>query len=161
MPVTVEYRASDCWIIVPATVEQSHQWLLKNCATHCWRIVQVIVEEFCQRLLKNYASDCWTVVPVTVEELCQWLLNNHAKRSKLVKEHFPRYNFFHKIFNKNTIKISYSSMRNISSITASHINPFYVEKQKNMVVTVKQRIMSLTRSVFNTKGNLWSCSGKC
>ena len=39
---------------------------------------------------------------------------------KLVKKHFPRNNSFHKIFNKNTIKISYSCMRNISLITASH-----------------------------------------
>ena len=39
---------------------------------------------------------------------------------KLVKKHFPCNNSFHKIFNKNTIKISYSCMRNISSIIASH-----------------------------------------
>ena len=38
---------------------------------------------------------------------------------KLVKKHFPRNNSFHKIFNKNTIKISYRVMRNISSIIAS------------------------------------------
>ena len=37
---------------------------------------------------------------------------------KLVKKHFPRNNIFHKIFNKNTIKISYSCMGNISSIIA-------------------------------------------
>ena len=35
---------------------------------------------------------------------------------KLVKKHFPRNNSFHKILNKNTINISYSCMRNISSI---------------------------------------------
>ena len=39
---------------------------------------------------------------------------------KLVKKHFPRNNSFHKIFNKNTIKISYSCMRNIGSIIALH-----------------------------------------
>ena len=39
---------------------------------------------------------------------------------KLVKKHFPRNNSFHKIFNKNIIKISYSCMRNISSIIVSH-----------------------------------------
>ena len=39
---------------------------------------------------------------------------------KLLKLHFPRNNSFHKIFNKNSIKISYSCMRNISSIIASH-----------------------------------------
>ena len=38
---------------------------------------------------------------------------------QLVKKHFSRKNSFHKIFNKNTIKISYSCMRNISSMIAS------------------------------------------
>ena len=40
--------------------------------------------------------------------------------SKLVKKHFLRNNSFHKIFNKNTIKINYCCLRNISSIIASH-----------------------------------------
>ena len=39
---------------------------------------------------------------------------------KLVKKYFPRNNSFHKIFNKNSINISYSCMRNIRSIIASH-----------------------------------------
>ena len=39
---------------------------------------------------------------------------------KLVKKHFLRNNSFHKIFNRNTIKISYTCMRNISSIIATH-----------------------------------------
>ena len=47
---------------------------------------------------------------------------------KLLKKHFPRSNTFHKIFNKNTIKISYSCMRNISSIIASHNKPIFRPK---------------------------------
>ena len=39
---------------------------------------------------------------------------------KLVKKHFPRNNSFHKTFNRKTSKISYSCMRNIRSIIASH-----------------------------------------
>ena len=39
---------------------------------------------------------------------------------KLVKKYFPKKNKLHKIFNKNTLKISYSCMRNISSIISSH-----------------------------------------
>ena len=39
---------------------------------------------------------------------------------KLVKNHFLRNNSFYKTFNKNAIKISYSCMRNISSIIVSH-----------------------------------------
>ena len=40
--------------------------------------------------------------------------------SKLVKKHFLRNNSFHKILKKNTIKISYCCLRNISSIIALH-----------------------------------------
>ena len=39
---------------------------------------------------------------------------------KLVKKRFPRNYSFHKIFNKSTIKFSYSFMRNVSLILASH-----------------------------------------
>ena len=49
---------------------------------------------------------------------------------KLVRKHFPRNNSFHKIFNKNTIKISYSCMRNISSIIASHNKSILCPKAK-------------------------------
>ena len=39
---------------------------------------------------------------------------------KLIRTHFHNQHVFHKIFNKNTLKISYSSTKNISSIIASH-----------------------------------------
>ena len=39
---------------------------------------------------------------------------------KLVKKHFPKDNPMYKIFNRNTLKLSYSCMRNISSIISSH-----------------------------------------
>ena len=80
-PRLLENRASDCWITVPATVEQSCQWLLNHRASDCWIIVPMTVEESCQWLLKNCASHCWILVPVTVEKLCQWLLNNRASDS--------------------------------------------------------------------------------
>ena len=57
---------------------------------------------------------------------------------KLVKKHFPRNNSFHKIFNKNTIKISYSCMRNISSIIPSH-KSILRPKATEYVVTVDIR----------------------
>ena len=38
----------------------------------------------------------------------------------LIKEHFPPHHKFHKLFNKNTVKISYSCTRNIKSIINSH-----------------------------------------
>ena len=39
---------------------------------------------------------------------------------KLVKIHFHKHHIFHKIFNKNTVKISYSCMRNMASIISGH-----------------------------------------
>ena len=39
---------------------------------------------------------------------------------KLIKKHFPKHNSLNKIFNKNTVKVSYSCMGNISSIISSH-----------------------------------------
>ena len=40
---------------------------------------------------------------------------------KLLKKHFPTSHILHKIFNKNTVKISYSCMKNINSVISSHI----------------------------------------
>ena len=39
---------------------------------------------------------------------------------KLIKKHFPKGDSLNKIFNKNTVKLSYSCMGNISSIISSH-----------------------------------------
>ena len=41
---------------------------------------------------------------------------------KIVNKHFPENNTLHKIFNKNTLKISYSCMKNMSDIISSHNN---------------------------------------
>ena len=49
---------------------------------------------------------------------------------KLLKKHFPHNNSFHKIFNKNTIRISYSCIRNIRSIIASHNESILCPKAK-------------------------------
>ena len=38
----------------------------------------------------------------------------------LIKIYFPKTNRLHKIFNKNTVKVSYSCMSNMSSILTSH-----------------------------------------
>ena len=84
-------RASDCWIIGPATFEQlcqglknraltvEHlcQLLLKNFLSDCWRIVLATIEQSCQLVL-HIILNSWTIVPVTVEELGQWLLKNYT-----------------------------------------------------------------------------------
>jgi hypothetical protein len=41
---------------------------------------------------------------------------------KLLKKHFPRDSNFYKIFNKNTVKLSYSCTKNIGTIVSSHNN---------------------------------------
>ena len=39
---------------------------------------------------------------------------------QLIKKHFPKENKFHKIFNKNTLKLSYSCMSNIKTKINAH-----------------------------------------
>ena len=39
---------------------------------------------------------------------------------KLLNKHFPRGHQFYKIFNKNTVKLSYSSTKNMASLIAMH-----------------------------------------
>ena len=39
---------------------------------------------------------------------------------KLLNKHFPRGHKFHKIFNKSTVKLSYSSTKNMVSLIATH-----------------------------------------
>ena len=39
---------------------------------------------------------------------------------KLVRSHFPKTHRFHKIFNKNNVKVSYSCMNNMTQIIKSH-----------------------------------------
>ena len=46
--------------------------------------------------------------------------NIGRKFLKLLKQHFPKSNRLHKIFNKNMVKVSYSCMINMSSIISSH-----------------------------------------
>ena len=38
----------------------------------------------------------------------------------LIDKHFPSHHKLHKIFNRNTVKVSYSCMRNVKSIITKH-----------------------------------------
>ena len=51
---------------------------------------------------------------------------------KLLKKHFPKSNPLSKIFNKNTIKISYSCTRNMKSIISSHNKQIPTPKNKQV-----------------------------
>ena len=49
---------------------------------------------------------------------------------EMLKKHFPKINSLSKIFNKNTIKISYSCTRKIKSIISSHNKQILTPKNK-------------------------------
>ena len=49
----------------------------------------------------------------------------------LLNKHFPPSNQFHKIFNRNTVKVSYSCTENISSIIRSHNKKVTSKKPEN------------------------------
>ena len=49
----------------------------------------------------------------------------------LLSKHFPRNHIIHKIFNRNTVKISYSCLRNISSIISSENHNILLPKQQS------------------------------
>ena len=50
---------------------------------------------------------------------------------KLIRKHFPKEHKFHKIFNKNTIKLSYSCMPNMESIITKHNNKILNKKTES------------------------------
>ena len=59
---------------------------------------------------------------------------------QLVAKHFPRTHKLHKIFNRNTIKVSYSCMNNMSKIIKGHIKKSHrnhVTKNQNAIVEKK------------------------
>ena len=49
----------------------------------------------------------------------------------LLSKHFPWNHTIHKIFNRNTVKISYSCLRNISSVISSHNRNILSPKQQS------------------------------
>ena len=49
----------------------------------------------------------------------------------LLVKHFPANNKIHKTFNKNTVKVSYSCMKNMDSITSGHNHNILNPKQKS------------------------------
>ena len=52
---------------------------------------------------------------------------------KLIKRHFPQRHKFHKLFNKNNVKVSYSSMPNVKSIINTHNRKVLSEKPSENV----------------------------
>ena len=51
---------------------------------------------------------------------------------KLIGKHFPKTNKFHKIFNKNNVKVSYSCLPNFDNMIKEHNNRIFPkEKTQN------------------------------
>ena len=48
---------------------------------------------------------------------------------KLIDKHFPKTNKFHKIFNRNNVKVSYSCLPNFANITKLHNNRILSEEK--------------------------------
>ena len=67
---------------------------------------------------------------------------------RLLSKHFPRNHTMHKIFNRNTVKISYSCLRNISSIISSHNHNILWPKQKSFGCNCRAK-------------NEWPLNGEC
>ena len=71
----------------------------------------------------------------------------------LIKKHFPPHHKFHKLFNKNTVKISYSCTRNIKSIINSHNAKILFPKKSTEQRTcncLNKVICSLEQKCFTT-----------
>ena len=60
---------------------------------------------------------------------------------KMLRKNFPKANLLQKTLNKNTIKNSYSSIRNTKSIISSH-NKFQHLKTDNLSVTAESRTLA-------------------
>ena len=61
----------------------------------------------------------------------QTLKTNVAKLFfRLLDKHFPKSHLLHKIFNRNTIKVSYSCIDNVSQIVKQHNRNFSNKKEK-------------------------------
>ena len=64
---------------------------------------------------------------------------------KLIKKHFPNHHRLHKIFNLNTIKLSYSCMSNMSSFIKQHNRNIFIlvtKLRRTFMLLQKQRQLS-------------------
>ena len=61
---------------------------------------------------------------------------------KLIDKHFPKTSPFHKIFNRNTIKVSFSSMSNVRSVISSH-NKRILKETKSTQKSIKDKNQKL------------------
>ena len=56
----------------------------------------------------------------------------------LIEKHFPKNHRYHKIINKNTVKVSYSCMKNIENIIKSHNKELLHRYQNSETKVIRQ-----------------------
>ena len=66
---------------------------------------------------------------------------------KLIDKHFPKSSHLHKIFNRNTIKVSYSCMQNTKSKISNH-NRHLLEKKLRTTLQIKTAIAVRKKNVL-------------
>ena len=59
---------------------------------------------------------------------------------KLIDKHFPKHHKLHKIFDRNTIKVSYSCTKNIKSIIQSHNKAILHQKENDIEKPCNSRV---------------------
>ena len=77
--------------------------------------------------------------------------NVAQKFLRLIDKHFPKTSKLHKIFNRNTVKVSYSCMPNVKSTISSHNNRVL---KKNNVATTNIHAIAVIRSIAPSKVNV-------
>ena len=73
---------------------------------------------------------------------------------KLIVKHFPKYHRYHKIFNKNTIKLSYSCLENMENVITKHNNKLLFQSFEQRTRMCNYR----DKASCSTDGN---CLQKC
>ena len=74
---------------------------------------------------------------------------------KLVRKHFPRSRKFNKIFNLNTIKISYRSMPNVKNLLGSIIRRFWAKIKTKYNGHVTAELKEVVLRMVNISINAW------
>ena len=112
----------------------------------CWLLVQYslrphwshfLLKHPCMALLIHQKYPYWMTFQIFVFQLIFPPISKSVKSNirriflRLLSKHFPQNHTMHKIFNRNTVKISYSCLRNISSIISSHNHNILSPKQES------------------------------
>ena len=71
---------------------------------------------------------------------------------QLIDKHFPKSNPLHKIFNRNTLKLSYSCMSNVKTIISSH-NKAQIKKASNQSEEIDNNCNCGNKSSCPLEGN--------